>query len=396
MEDLVRTAVLAFDLGHHDYPEVLDALAARPVEAFAALDEALDAVVAPLWTRGWSPADAVHLVEHTLSQAHAPLAVAAVTRDGLRRRRAGERLHPRWVGQLDALGERPAPERPPTDAGPAVAAHLALAVEVLARLDGAPAVPSCVPAPGTAGANGVTVPAGLDQRILARVRALLVKAESTEYAEEAEALTVKAQELIARHAIEDALLQRDDAESADAPGGRRVVVADPYAHPKAALLQQIAVANRCRSTWSEDIGWSTVLGFEADLDAVELLYASLLAQATTALARLGSHRDRVGRSRTTSFRRSFLLGFGHQIGERLRRSTDAEVAAADERSAGGLLPVLAAREDRVRAAQEAAFPDQQRKATSVSNGAGWAAGRTAGQLALLDPSGGVLQSSRAG
>lgn len=390
----MRAAVLAFDLGHAGYANVLVALAERSDDADAALEAALDAAVVELWTRGWSPADAVHLIEHTLSAAHAPVVVAVVARDGWRRRRAGQRLHRRWVGQLEALDERAAARRQPVDDGPTAVGRLRLAVEVLARLGRAPRVPPTVPAPGTAGPDGVAVPPGLDERILARVRALLVKAESTEYAEEAEALTVKAQELIARHAIEDALLERGDTGTA--PGARRLAVRDPYAHPKAVLVSEIALANGCRATWSEDLGWSTVLGFDGNLDAVELLYASLLAQATTALSRMGTRRDHVGRSRTTSFRRSFLLGFAHQIGERLRQATDDEVAAADDRSDGTLLPVLAAREDRVRAAQEAAFPVQRSRSASIGNAAGWAAGRTAGQLALLDASSGALGSSRAG
>ena len=42
-------------------------------------------------------------------------------------------------------------------------------------------------------------------RILDKVRALLAKAESTQYAEEAAAYTAKAQELIATHAIDIAV-----------------------------------------------------------------------------------------------------------------------------------------------------------------------------------------------
>src|SRR6202035_1951697 len=43
---------------------------------------------------------------------------------------------------------------------------------------------------------------GLDDRILARVRSLLAKAESTEFEAEADSLTAKAQELMTRHAID--------------------------------------------------------------------------------------------------------------------------------------------------------------------------------------------------
>ena len=46
-----------------------------------------------------------------------------------------------------------------------------------------------------------------DRRVLDRVRGLLTKAESTEFPAEAEALTAKAQELMARHSIEQAMVE---------------------------------------------------------------------------------------------------------------------------------------------------------------------------------------------
>ena len=49
----------------------------------------------------------------------------------------------------------------------------------------------------------------------------------------------------------------------------------------------MAQANRCRVVWSKDLGLVTVIGFPADLDAVELLFTSLLVQANTAMLRAG-------------------------------------------------------------------------------------------------------------
>src|SRR5260370_42461587 len=79
-----------------------------------------------------------------------------------------------------------------------------LAFATLLVLDG------LCPIPGTARrdtANSATKPSHkVDQRMLDRVRGLLANAESTEFPEEAEALTSRAQELMARHSIDDALL----------------------------------------------------------------------------------------------------------------------------------------------------------------------------------------------
>ena len=53
--------------------------------------------------------------------------------------------------------------------------------------------------------------------MLSRIRALLAKAEATEYAEEAEALSARAQELMAKYSIDQALLA---AESGGGDAGR--------------------------------------------------------------------------------------------------------------------------------------------------------------------------------
>jgi len=214
------------------------------------------------------------------------------------------------------------------------------------------------------------------------VRALLAKAESTTFADEADALTTKAQELIARYAIDEALLHTVD--DVGEPSARRLLVDDPYADAKVSLIAQVADANRCRVVYSSHLGWVTAFGYDHDLDALELLTASLLTQATSAMLRRGPQRDVNGRSRTRSFRRAFLLGFAERVGERLRQATDAQMSATDDR-AGQLVPVMAARDDRVRAAADEAFPQLSRHKVSASNVSGWSAGQAAAEVADLRP-----------
>ncbi|NVI86339.1 DUF2786 domain-containing protein, partial [Actinomadura sp. BRA 177] len=225
----------------------------------------------------------------------------------------------------------------------------------------------------------------VDQRMLGKVRALLAKAESTEFPEEAEALSARAQELMARHSIDHALLAAEAGDTGG-PAGRRIAVDSPYEAPKAVLLTVVADANRCRAVWHRDLGFSTVLGFPADLTAVEMLYTSLLVQATSAMVHAGPRRDGRGRSRTRSFRHAFLNAYAARIGERLREAAGeaADRAAAD---AGGkdLLPVLAARDRAVEQAVDTMFPNLAKgRAGSVSNYEGWVAGRAAADLASLN------------
>ena len=224
-----------------------------------------------------------------------------------------------------------------------------------------------------------------DDGMLAKIRALLAKAESTTFPAEAEALSAKAQELMARHRIDHVLLT-GGAPGADVPVGRRIWLDDPYADAKSQLLATVARANRCQSIELGTIGVCQVIGFAVDLDVVELLHTSLLVQATTAMAAAGPQRDPRGRSRTRSFRQSFLVAYAHRIGQRLVDAADAvEADAVAEARAGGieLLPVLARRDAEVDEAVAAAFPRLRSKYVSVTNRAGWQAGTTAADVADL-------------
>ena len=351
---------------------ILGALIHRGQPALAAVNGLLREAVNELWERGWTPADVTHIAIRRLSAAHRDVVADVIVADGRDRVRRGQALHPRWEAQLTTLAGAAARSAPP-DTG------LRLGVDVLWLLRRLPALPQTVAAPGEPSRASLHEAVGLDERMLVRVRALLAKAESTDFEEEAEAFMAKAQELIARHALDEALLHTVD--DVGEPSVRRIPVDDPYADAKASLLSQVAAANRCRVVYTVDCGWVTAFGYDHDLDAVELLAVSLLAQATSAMTRHGPRRDAYGRSRTRSFRRSFLFGFAYRIGQRLRAATDGQMAAAADD--GRLLPVLTARDHRLRAAEGAAFPHLVRRETSVSNAGGWTAGQAAADLADL-------------
>jgi hypothetical protein len=210
--------------------------------------------------------------------------------------------------------------------------------------------------------------------MLTRIRALLAKAEATGFPEEAEALSTKAQELMARHSIDEALLAAR-APSPDAPDACRIGVEPPYEQAKAVLLDAVATANHCRAVWNEPLGFSTVVGFAADLEAVELLYASLLVQATSAMTGAEAEQRAGGRRRTQTFRQSFLAAYAHRIGTRL--AATAEVQVTEE-----LLPVLASRDVAVTDRLESMFPETTTtRLRGVSDAAGWTEGAQAADRA---------------
>lgn len=222
-----------------------------------------------------------------------------------------------------------------------------------------------------------------NEAILERVRKLLAKAEhpGTPPAE-AEAFSEKAAALIARYAIDDALLAERSASGA-APDVRTVRVHAPYSLPKSVLLSQVASAHRVRviiGPAPEDDRASTtchVVGFAVDLEMTDLLFTSLLLQATSAMLRGGQG------SRVRSYRRSFLLGFAYRVGARLRELNVEAVQASEPVQGVSAELVLARRDDRVSDAVREAFPQLRPMRFSSSHPRGASEGAAAAARADL-------------
>lgn len=336
-------------------------LAATP-GADAELARRGEEFVRSLWARGWQPADLARMARRELAEEHVRLLSGLVRAETARY----ERLPHRWQAQLDALE----PAGWTADRFSYATAVLEL-YRLLVRL---PRLDAVGPVPG----EPLPPPVAGEPKTLSRIRALLAKAEATTYAEEAEALTAKAQELMARHSLDEATLAAG-APSPETPGAIRIGVDAPYEQAKAILLDAVATANHCRAVWSEGLGFSTVVGFEADLDPVELLYTSLLVQGTAAMTRAEAEQRAGGRKRTKSFRQSFLLAYAHRLGARLS-ATSRRVAA----EAPTLLPALATREVAVTARTDELFPETRTSRVRAAwDEDGWTHGTTAADRAGL-------------
>ncbi len=219
--------------------------------------------------------------------------------------------------------------------------------------------------------------ADLDRDVLRKVRALLAKAESTDFEAEAESLTAKAHDLITRHALDGLGVDPDMGSDVRS---RRVPLDAPYASAKSILLSAVATANRCQSVQCRFTQTAIVFGVPADLTAVEMLYTSLLTQATSAMLSAGSIGDGRGRNRTKSFRRSFLLGFAQRVGQRLAATAEA---AVDLDRSKTLVPALRARSVAVEQAIHESFDSVRTRRVSHSSGVGFGAGDRAGATADL-------------
>lgn len=219
--------------------------------------------------------------------------------------------------------------------------------------------------------------------LLARVRKLLAKAEADGVtAAEAEALTAKAAELMAKYGIDRALLAADRPET-DRPADRVMDIGNPWARVQAHLLCGLAAAMRCQCVILPRTGPGTrihMFGYQSDLERADVLYTSLLVQMWQGLAQ-AQVPDWSRSSR--AWRRSWLLGFASAVVARVRAAEQqaARAATAPASAAGSRTAlVLADREQLIRHNIRQAYPVTRQARVTYSGtgyGAGYAEGRKA-------------------
>jgi hypothetical protein len=350
-----------------------------------------------LWDAGWQPGELVGQARRSSARS-GRLVAAAVLADHAHRDAAT--LHPRWAAQVDELtaADRPAHAAASADhwldafarrESLRGAALIGALVDALTACLGVGPLPVIVPPPGRStthadGFGSASAQRADDDPVLAKVRALLAQAESTTFEAEAAAFTAKAHELMARHAIDVALVW-ERAGRDERPVTIRLSIDDPYVDVKSLMLQFVAVHSRCRAVFHDRYALSSVIGFASDVAATEMLFTSLLVQSQMAMqaeAAVGGPGSRV---RSRSFRSSFLLAYAHRIEERLEAVSCSVESEADATNEGSLLPVLAARSDVVDAAIDELFGElRAAPVRGGTDGFGWTRGRMAADVAQLN------------
>lgn len=165
-----------------------------------------------------------------------------------------------------------------------------------------------------------------DTRIRRKVEALLRKAESTSFPDEADALVARAQQLRQDYRLSD--------ESPDGPAvARRIRLSAPYVKHKFTLLCALCRANGVSSLLLHDSGIATLFGAPEDVEHVCDLYPSLERQCRHFMnTGVGADLARMY-GQTASYRRSFQLAYAARIAELLMEANDA-AAAAPQPNAG--------------------------------------------------------------
>ena len=124
-------------------------------------------------------------------------------------------------------------------------------------------------------------------KLLDRVRKLLAKAEDESCTPpEAQALTAKAAELMAKYGIDRALLAAVRPET-DAPSSRLLDIDNPWGRVKAHLLCGLGSALRCQCIMLPVRTGLRIhmFGYASDIERTDVLYTSVLIQMWHGLAR---------------------------------------------------------------------------------------------------------------
>lgn len=328
----------------------------RQSAACEQLERALGVVLRDrLWQLGWQPAELMRQVRRSSpsTPASLELVATAIVADAMHHERVGNDMHPAWRLQIERLRADGASHDPEQDGwvarwllGAGDGVTVATVQSLLADLATLPRLPPLIPPPGSSVSPGCLVADLVDtdtepSPVLARIRALLAKAESTEFPAEAELFTAKAQALMSDARVDEAAVRASSGErSASRVSAVRIGVDEPYIASKQSLLQVVCDANDVRCVFSRGVDLATAVGPVAQLTYVELLFTSLLIQvhaalsADAAVAPAGSH------TRSRRYRSSFIVGFAARISERLQAARTASLSDAG----ADTLPVLAADE----------------------------------------------------
>jgi hypothetical protein len=232
-----------------------------------------------------------------------------------------------------------------------------------------------------------------DDKMLARIAALLRQAEGTDNAHEAEAFMAAAQRLATATSIDLAVARShaDKRTPAQAPTQRTITIGAAGTKGLRTYVQLfvvIAAANDVRCDVASNSTFVYAYGFTEDIDATHALYASLVVQmvrATDSYISSGAHRP----TSTITARLNFQLAFGARVGQRLAEARDQtqRKAKKDRRRAPGTAIALRNKDlelrDYYRDASKARGTWQASRATAGYSSSARRAGDRAGRRAKL-------------
>lgn len=224
-----------------------------------------------------------------------------------------------------------------------------------------------------------------------KIAKLLRKAESTT-PEEAELLFAKAQELMAKYAIDDAMVREAMGDKApnDPLVREEFVMVGLYRYALARMTFLLLHYNDVKVLKLSDPGWRQVgskvykenevyvaVGYKSDIDRCRVLETSLHLQALR--AENAWWRENMGlysglpKSKQHLARRGFLFAFAEGAGLKIKEATaKGRQVAEEEHGSTSVALVLQSKEIRVQLEFERQFPETRNVKDRKNHGDSWA------------------------
>jgi Protein of unknown function (DUF2786) len=241
--------------------------------------------------------------------------------------------------------------------------------------------------------------------ILRRVRLLMDKAESTPFEEERNACIQKAQALMLRHAIDEAMIRHDPRAEREVPIVKHIPYTEGkgYHQAKVDLLAAVARNNRCKVVFytksqssSNKTRYADIIGFADDVAWVEMMYTSLWLQlmdaGIKAHARLEPEWDWRKDDYVLPHRKTFIAAFAEgfiaEVSTRMWQANKQTMAEAEAQTTGSELALID-RKAQVDNFYDGLYPNLKNMGRSRNKGneAGYSSGREAGRRANIGQSG---------
>jgi hypothetical protein len=233
----------------------------------------------------------------------------------------------------------------------------------------------------------------MDQSRIDKVQKLLHKAERAGTQAEAETYYSKAQELMTKWAIDDAMLAMTEEKPSDEIVTEHVTVKrSSYFKAYTTLIAGIARVNGARSLLYTPNSWGPkagvdLIGWKTDIERIMMLYTSLVLQLSRERNRQIPEqlRDLGGNDKNVAlWRNSFSMGYANTIITRLyEQDRITRAHAVKDDTTGSLLPALRSREDQVKAFMDGIPTKKLKQRTSKYDYGGYNAGREAANRADL-------------
>lgn len=230
--------------------------------------------------------------------------------------------------------------------------------------------------------------------MVAKVQKLLAQAQDQAGTPEGDAFSSQAERIMQKYGIQKAV---EEAQKAADQGGvgfrkgdvktKKLFIPAPYAKHKGWLAGSVARHLQCEVVLTpkgKGFGqgcYATVIGFETDLETVEMLFLSLSLQATQGVAKQEIPTNIFGeREDPATFRASWLIGFMQGVESRMQEQRRRATEEVSRETGRGAEIVLRDKNALVKSQLAELFPDTRSgslRSSGSGRGAGYRAGRNA-------------------